>query len=137
PYVYLVGNHDMYKPNDSKYHAMLPFKGKIDNFHVIDEVTNLFGMTFVPYQHNGATFPNNTLPVVVAHQTFIGADYGPIRDTTGVDPGRLNSCEIVISGHIHKRQRLVGERRCDIVYVGSPFSQSASDVDQVKGISIF
>jgi DNA repair exonuclease SbcCD nuclease subunit len=138
PYVYLLGNHDMYKPNNAKYHALLSFKNKIENFYVVDEVCNLFGMTFVPYQHNIANFPLDSLPVVVAHQTFIGADYGPIRDTIGVDPGRLTSCEIVISGHIHTRQRLVGEStRCDILYVGSPFSQSASDVDQVKGITVF
>src|ERR1700680_1554966 len=38
PYVYLVGNHDMYKPNDPKYHAMLPFKNRIKDFYVVDEI---------------------------------------------------------------------------------------------------
>jgi DNA repair exonuclease SbcCD nuclease subunit len=138
PYVYLLGNHDMYKPNDSKYHALLPFKGKIDGFHIIDSPTDMFGMTFVPYQYDQVNFPRKTLPVVVAHQTFIGVDYGPIRTKEGVDQGCLVTCEIVISGHIHTRQRLVGdEARCDVLYVGSPFSQSAADVDQVKGITIF
>lgn len=138
PYVYLLGNHDMFKPNDSKYHAMLPFKGKIKDLYVVDKTQDLFGMTFVPYQHDGSTFPTKTLPVVVAHQTFIGGDYGPIRATEGVDPRSLGTCEIVISGHIHKRQRLMDhEIGPEIVYVGSPFSQSASDVDQSKGISIF
>lgn len=137
PYVYLLGNHDMYKPNDSKYHAMLPFKGKFKNLYVVDEPQELFGMTFVPYQHNAANFPTTTLPVVVAHQTFTGADYGPIRTQEGVDPRCLMSCERVISGHIHKRQHLVGgETGPEVLYVGSPFSQSASDVDQVKGITI-
>lgn len=132
PYVYLVGNHDMYKPNDPKYHAMRPFKGRIPNFHVIDEVTNMFDMTFVPYQHDGSKFPKKTLPIVVAHQTFLGADYGPIRATEGVDAESIEGCEIVISGHIHTRSNL-GR----VLYVGSPFSQSASDVDQIKGITIF
>ena len=138
PYVYLLGNHDMYRPKDAKYHAMRPFKGKIKNLYVVDEVQDLFGMTFVPYQHNEANFPRNTLSVVVAHQTFKGADYGPIRNTENLDPRCLSSCEIVISGHIHKRQHLVGDPgRPDILYVGSPFSQSAADVDQVKGITVF
>ena len=143
PYVYLLGNHDMYKPNDRKYHAMLPFKGKFKNLHVVDETQELFGMTFVPYQHDARNFPTDTLPIVVAHQTFTGADYGPIREAAGVDPTSLRSCDIVISGHIHKRQEIAtGERSVDgrgatIVYVGSPFSQSASDIDQVKGITIF
>lgn len=132
PYVYLVGNHDMYKPNDPKYHAMKPFKGKIADFHVIDEVTDLFDMTFVPYQYDGSKFPKKTLPVCVAHQTFIGADYGPIRATEGVDATSIAGCEVIISGHIHTRSVLGS-----VVYVGSPFSQSASDVDQIKGITIF
>ena len=132
PYVYLVGNHDMYKPNDPKYHAMLPFKGKIKNFYVVDEICELFDMTFVPYQYNGANFPKKTLPVVVAHQTFIGADYGPIRATEGVDATSIEGCEIIVSGHIHTRAVLGS-----VLYVGSPFSQSASDVDQIKGITVF
>lgn len=131
PYVYLLGNHDMYKPNDSKYHAMLPFKGKIDNFHVVDEIQELFGMTFVPYQYNGANFPKQTLPIVVAHQTFLGADYGPIRATEGVDANGISGCDLIISGHIHTKSVLGS-----VLYVGSPFSQSAADVDQVKGITI-
>lgn len=143
PYVYLVGNHDMYKPNDPKYHAMLPFKGKIKDLYVVDEVTDLFDTTFVPYQHNEANFPRKTLPVVVAHQTFIGADYGPIRNTENLDPSSLTNADVVISGHIHKRQQITADKRpvdgrgITIIYVGTPFSQSAADVDQVKGITIF
>ena len=133
PYVYLLGNHDMYKPNDYKYHAMSPFKGKIPNLYVVDEITELFGMTFVPYQHNGATFPKKTLPICIAHQTFLGADYGPIKATEGVDPDSLEGTELLVSGHIHTRS-VLGSR---VHYVGSPFSQSAGDVDQLKGISIF
>jgi DNA repair exonuclease SbcCD nuclease subunit len=132
PYVYLVGNHDMYKPHDPKYHVMLPFKNKIKDFHVVDEIQNLFDMTFVPYQYDGSKFPKKTLQVVVAHQTFIGADYGPIRATEGVDATSIEGCEVIISGHIHTRS-ILGP----VVYVGSPFSQSASDIDQVKGITVF
>jgi DNA repair exonuclease SbcCD nuclease subunit len=131
PYVYLLGNHDMYRPNDSKYHALLPFKGKIDNFHIIDKTQDFMGMTFVPYQYNGANFPRQTLPIVVAHQTFIGADYGPIRATEGVDATSIDGCEVIISGHIHTKSVLGS-----VLYVGSPFSQSAADVDQVKGITL-
>jgi DNA repair exonuclease SbcCD nuclease subunit len=132
PYVYLVGNHDMYKPHDPKYHVMLPFKNKIKDFYVVDQIQNLFDMTFVPYQYDGSKFPRQTLPIVVAHQTFIGADYGPIRATEGVDATSVTGCDIIISGHIHTKSVLGS-----VLYVGSPFSQSASDVDQIKGITIF
>jgi len=138
PYVYLLGNHDMYKPNDARYHVMKPFKNKIKNLYVVDEVQDLFGMTFVPYQHNPEQFPKQTLPVCVAHQTMLGADYGAIRANDGVPPISIGGCELLISGHIHTKQRVlpVAGQGPEVLYVGSPFSQSASDVDQVKGISV-
>lgn len=131
PYVYLKGNHDQYSPKDSKYHALLPFKDRIHNLHVIDSSQDLFGMTFVPYLADGNDFPKTTLPICVAHQTFLGADYGPVNAIEGVDAETI-SAEIIISGHIHKRHQL-GK----VTYVGSPYSQEASDVNQIKGISIF
>ena len=132
PYVYLVGNHDMYKPNDAKYHALLPFKGAMDNFFVVDSTTDLFDMTFVPYQHAQSNFPSKTIPICVAHQTFKGADYGDITTQDGVDADSV-AADIIISGHIHKRQSL-GPK---VVYPGSPFSQSVNDVDQIKGLLLF
>lgn len=143
PYVYLLGNHDMYKPNDARYHVLKPFKNKIKDFYIVDEVQDLFGMTFVPYQYDSKKFPTQTLPVCVAHQTFIGADYGSIRDSIGVDASVLRGTELIISGHIHKKQLLETERvdenrqGVSVVYVGSPFSQSAADVNQIKGVTLF
>ena len=131
PYIYLKGNHDQFSPKDSKYHALLPFKGRINNLHIVDEPQDLFGMTFVPYLANGKDFPKTTLPICVAHQTFLGADYGPINALEGVD-AEIISAEIIICGHIHKKHNL-GK----VVYVGSPYSQEASDANQIKGISIF
>jgi DNA repair exonuclease SbcCD nuclease subunit len=131
PYIYLKGNHDQYSPKDSKYHTLLPFKGRIHNLHVIDATEDLFGMTFVPYLADGNVFPKTTLPICIAHQTFLGADYGPINALEGVDAETI-SAEIIISGHIHKKHNL-GK----VVYVGSPYSQEASDVNQIKGISTF
>lgn len=131
PYVYLKGNHDQYAPKDGKYHALLPFKGRIKNLYVVDEPQDLFGMTFVPFLADGEAFPKKTQPICVAHQTFLGADYGPVNSKEGVDAQTV-SAEIIISGHIHKKHNL-GK----VVYVGSPYSQDASDVNQVKGLSIF
>jgi len=135
PYVYLVGNHCSYKPNDMKYHALSHLKDKIKDFIVIDETINYKGMTFVPYIHKAEDFPKQSLPICVAHQTFIGADFGDITTKEGVDPASIVGAEIVISGHIHKRQRL-DARGTEVIYIGSPFSQSSSDINQIKGVSI-
>lgn len=135
PYIYLLGNHDMYKPNDKKYHALKHLKDRIEGFTVVDELVNLHGMTFVPYVHKAEDFPKESLPICVAHQTFIGADFGDITTKEGVDPASVVGAEIIVSGHIHKRQRLVA-RGTEVIYIGSPFSQGASDINQVKGVSI-
>lgn len=135
PYIYLVGNHDMYKPNDAKYHALSHLVGKLDNFSIIESVQNLYGMTFVPYVHNPELFPKKTLEICVAHQTFKGADYGDITTKDGIDASSIEDVQLIISGHIHKRQILDAGGR-EIRYIGSPFSQSASDINQIKGVSI-
>lgn len=135
PYVYVVGNHDMFKPNDSTYHALSHLKGTIDGFHIVDTVADLFDITFVPYIHEPSDFPKNAKSICVAHQSFLGADYGSIVDVTGVDPSSISGCDIIISGHIHKRQAL--PTTPPVIYPGSPFSQSASDVDQIKGLTLF
>ena len=73
PYVYLVGNHDQYKPNDSRYHALSHLKNKIPGFTIVDEVMNINDITYVPYMHNPDLFPKITKPICIAHQTFKGA----------------------------------------------------------------
>lgn len=135
PYVYVVGNHDMFRPNDSKYHALKHLKGKIDSFTIVDESIDLYGMTFVPYVHDPEMFPRQTLPICVAHQTFKGADFGDIVTKDGVDASSISGAQLIVSGHIHKKQRLATGGP-DVVYCGSPFSQSASDVNQIKGVSV-
>jgi DNA repair exonuclease SbcCD nuclease subunit len=147
PYVYLVGNHDCFKPSDMKYHALSNMVGKFNDFIIVDKVQDLYGMTFVPYTHNSDDFPKKTLPICVAHQTFKGADYGDITTKDGVDPCSIEDASIIISGHIHKRQRIENLDRFEsstntsggvsVIYVGSPFSQSASDINQIKGVSLF
>jgi DNA repair exonuclease SbcCD nuclease subunit len=133
PYFYVLGNHDMFRPNDSTYHALQPFSDKYRNFTVIDKVTDRddMGITFVPYFANHDLFPKKTLPICVAHQTFIGCDFGGYRPENGVDPDTI-SAEIIISGHIHKKQSF-GK----VVYPGSPYSQSMKDIGQTKGLMLF
>jgi DNA repair exonuclease SbcCD nuclease subunit len=135
PYVYLVGNHDQYKPNDSKYHALSHLKNKIDRFTIVDEPSTIDDITYVPYIHDPNMFPKHTSRICVAHQTFKGADYGDIVTKDGIDANCIQGAEIIISGHIHKKQ-ILHAGRVHVLYPGSPFSQSASDIDQIKGISI-
>lgn len=129
PYWYVLGNHDTFKPKDDKYHALQVFN--IPNFTVFDKVTELEGITIVPYVTKFEDFPLQTQPICITHNTFIGADYGFKREDCGIDAGKV-SADIILSGHIHRRQSF-GK----VTYPGTPFANSANDVDQSKGILLF
>jgi DNA repair exonuclease SbcCD nuclease subunit len=119
----------MFKPRDAKYHALQCFN--ISNFMVFDKITELEGITIVPYVTKFDDFPIQTQSICITHNTFIGADYGFKREDCGIDAGKV-SADIIISGHIHKRQTF-GK----VIYPGTPFANSANDLDQSKGVLIF
>lgn len=129
-YVYVLGNHDQYRPKDAKYHALQNFR-EISGLTIIESVTELHGMTFVPFLPEFTEFPLETKPICVAHQTFIGADYGYKREDVGVNADAV-SADYIISGHIHKKQEF-GK----VVYPGIPYAQNINDVDQHKAILLF
>lgn len=132
PYWYVLGNHDQYKPKDNKYHALQPFAG-MNNLVIFDEIRNLnsHDITVVPYVQKFEDFPRSTNRVCITHNTFIGADYGFKREDCGINADKINA-DIIISGHIHKRQSFG-----NVIYPGTPYAHSANDVDQTKGLLLF
>lgn len=131
PYWYVLGNHDQYKPKDNKYHALQLFE-ELPNFVLFDEDTDVEdNITVVPYVQEFKDFPTNTRPIVITHNTFIGADYGFKREDCGINADKIHA-DIIISGHIHKRQSF-GK----VHYPGTPFAHNATDVDQTKGLLLF
>jgi DNA repair exonuclease SbcCD nuclease subunit len=132
-YWYVLGNHDQYKPKDNKYHALQSFKDRED-FRIFDDPRvdlDELGITVVPYVQNFADFPLDTNKICITHNTFIGADYGFRREDCGIDAARV-SADIIISGHIHRRQTF-GK----VTYPGTPIAHNASEVDEIKGLLLF
>lgn len=132
-YRYVLGNHDMFKPNDSTYHALLPFKDQ-RSFTVYDAPVHVGDFSFIPYIPDPKNFPLETRRIAFVHQTFTGANYGGgyLAPDTEVD-FRQVSAELIISGHIHVSQWLSDK----VFYPGTPFAQSVDDVDQSKGVYLF
>lgn len=130
PMVMVLGNHDMWKPNCSKYHALEVFKD-VKGLTVADSVIQLDGITYVPYLPNPLDWPDIKTDITVTHNTFIGADYGFKLAEDGI---RLDAAQndLVVSGHIHKRHSL---KEGSVIYPGTPTSLTASDANQTKGIS--
>lgn len=129
PLVMVLGNHDMWKPNCNKYHALEVFKG-VKGVAVVDRATTIAGITYVPYLSSPKDWPDIKTSVVVTHNTFVGADYGFKCAEDGIDLDVVQGYT-VISGHIHKRQAL---KAGSVIYPGTPTSLSASDANQEKGI---
>jgi len=130
-YICLLGNHDQYKPNSSEFHAFKPFSS-IKNILIADSIKVIENITYVPYVHSRELWPQTDTSIVVTHNTFIGADYGYKKADHGIETKDINA-DIVISGHVHKKQILDSI----INYVGTPYAMSASDADQSKGLSLF
>jgi DNA repair exonuclease SbcCD nuclease subunit len=130
-YIYVLGNHDMVKPTDSSYNALIPFVGQ-KNFILVDERLDIdSNISFIPYIHEFKNFPTKVNDLCVAHQTFVGADYGMYRPDIGVDADALDAKQ-VISGHIHPYQAF-GK----VIYPGTPYAQEASDTNQDKGVLLW
>ena len=130
PMVMVLGNHDMWKPNCSKYNALEVFKD-VKGVTVADSVVQLDGITYVPYLPSPLDWPDIKTDIAVTHNTFIGADYGFKLAEDGI---RLDAVQndLVVSGHIHKRHSL---KEGSVIYPGTPTSLTASDANQTKGIS--
>lgn len=127
--VMVLGNHDMWKPNSSQYHALEVFKGR-KNLFIADSTIQIDGITFVPYLTEHKNWPTITTKLAVTHNTFIGADFGFKISEEGI-PLEKASCDLVVSGHIHKRQTLD-----NVSYPGTPIAISAGEVDQQKGLML-
>jgi UDP-2,3-diacylglucosamine pyrophosphatase LpxH len=131
-YWYVLGNHDQWKPRDSKYHALQTFEG-MKGLTIFDKITQLpqHNITVVPYVQKFEDFPLNAKGLLITHNTFIGADYGFKREDCGINADKSNA-DLIISGHIHKRQQF-GK----VIYPGTPYAHNATDVDQTKGLLLF
>jgi DNA repair exonuclease SbcCD nuclease subunit len=129
PMVMVLGNHDMHKPNSSRYHALEVFKGRRDLL-VADTIMVVDGITYIPYLPDPSSWPRIATDIAVTHNTFIGADYGFRLADQGIPVDQVR-CDLVVSGHIHKHQTIQS-----VLYPGTPMSTGASDANQVKGLTI-
>lgn len=148
PLMVLIGNHD--RPNHDDFMGSIhPFEaielfGKNSRVTIVSKTLSIYeqvldkDLVYVPYVTVGRftealEYGNVNLEnvyCIFAHQEFKGSDYRGIKSGDGDDWSQ--SHPYVISGHIHKYQRL-GE---NIVYVGAPI-QFSQDEEVGKTVSLF
>lgn len=134
----LVGNHDLFHV-ESQDHSLLSL-GELPNVTIVDapRVSGVLG--FVPYMHNPEQFKLETAQLLnlgvkylFGHQDIQSFDFGNGKiSTVGNAADDLVGFKTVILGHYHKYQQ-----RGNLTYLGTPFSHSFGETDQVKYLGIF
>ena len=145
--VVLVGNHDQpgSKEKEQEMNSVNIFTSNkspnASNARIIANKPMIIeGIAYVPYYSDEEAFlkaaqdlyDQGATELLVAHQTFTGAQYeNGFFSEEGIDPALIPQ-EQIISGHIHKTQQ-VG--KC--FYPGTPKWDTMADANQEKGIWIF
>lgn len=131
----VVGNHDMSPDGSYNFPAFLSSIG----FNVYDKPAILGSDLFMPFYRNNDEFVkdlNNLcashpqIKNVYCHQEFNGCQFeNGFYAPHGVMPDQIPKYIQLISGHIHKQQKLG-----NIFYPGTPRGLTRSDANEIKGI---
>jgi DNA repair exonuclease SbcCD nuclease subunit len=128
-HVMLKGNHDEISPG-SNVHALVALE-KLAT--IVDRPVTLGRLSFIQYIHDEEAFAKALEEldgkILFCHQTFQGAQYeNGFYDPNGFSTSLLERFNHVVSGHIHKSQR-VGR----VFYPGTPYATNFSDAGERKG----
>lgn len=139
----ILGNHDTYYKNTNDLNSIRElFSDRYDNFITYEEPTTVnfdgFEMALLPWINkenydSSIEFINSTTAQwLFGHLELEGYEVlKGIKYDGGMDPSIFNRFEQVVSGHFHNRQE-----RGNIIYLGSPYQMTFSDVNDTKGFWI-
>lgn len=131
--ILIVGNHDMAGESGGA-HSLEPFKS-FPNVKVVDTLTEIDGVYYMPFVRDNAAFEISirSIPagaLLICHQSFNGAQFdNGFYDPHGADPSCVSQLAGVISGHVHKQQKVA-----NIWYPGTPYQMTFSDAGETKGV---
>lgn len=141
PYYVIQGNHTTYFKNTNEVNSLDLVLHGYRNFHVYStpREINLCGVRTLMFPWmpvaNDEKWINklkkSNADLLIGHLDIIGADTGHGQLDHGFKPGDFDKFKLVLSGHIHTRQRL-GK----VQFVGDPYDLNWGEVDQIKGIHI-
>lgn len=140
--VVLVGNHDMPGSNEATTHSLEIFRrlGKC-KLHIVDQPRVIGGIGYVPYIHKNEAFIEEANKLkklgalyLVSHTTYSGSKFeSGMYAPDGVDPEQLHY-DLLISGHIHNRQRFITNRAQTVIYPGTAKWDTDGDANELKGL---
>lgn len=140
--VALVGNHDQVGSyeREQQQNALNVFFGKHKNVQIVNKPDVIDGQILaLPHYSNHEEFlakskqfyDDGFTELLVAHQTFTGAQYeNGFFSEEGIDP-ELVSQKQIVSGHIHTKQQI---GKC--FYPGTAKWDTMADANQDKGLCL-
>lgn len=143
PVYMMVGNHDIYKKNDTDVNSLVIFRN-VENITILSSITKIIlsnGSTFLLVPWIGDMKEENKIisgykdefDYFVFHTEISGMTYDNNRPIlNGLNLSVVDDNCRILSGHIHKRQ----ESKKGL-YFGSPYHLTRSDTGNEKGIYIF
>lgn len=135
-HIIIIGNHDYF--NLECLDHSLKVLNSLPNVTIVDKRTELHGMHFIPYIHDLKVLKDELkqIPkdsVLFGHLEVQSFDFGNGHMCeAGLTTKSLNKFKRVISGHFHKYQQ-----RGNLTYLGTPFSHSFGESDQIKYIGVY
>jgi DNA repair exonuclease SbcCD nuclease subunit len=147
PALIISGNHDMdYECTASWLSAHTEEAQVIDHEPTYTQLDKGIQIVAIPYIRHNDVFLEVVnrayqagYKLALCHQEFDGCQldngyYSP----NGVDRTKLPEGMTLISGHIHKRQVLTTKSgRDQVIYIGTPRQLTRSDIDEIKGITLW
>lgn len=132
-HIILVGNHDYFNL-ECEDHSLQVLKN-LPNVVIVDKYYSEQGIAFIPYIHDQSALKSVleaiTERTLFCHVDVSGFDYGNGHICeNGLKLEDLSKFKRVVSGHFHKFQRTK-----NLTYLGSPFSHSFGESDQIKFIA--
>lgn len=141
--VILVGNHDQTGDFNLETNALSVFKRGLFGTYkprIVEspQVDGIF--LYMPYYHDTNKFietanrwSSEGCKVLVSHQTYAGSQFeNGFYAPDGINPDLLDF-DLIISGHIHARQRIKTKRGW-MIYPGTARWDGISDANQPKGL---
>jgi len=142
--VVIVGNHDSYLKNSIEYNS-LKFLKKFKNVRLIEEITIINSMLFVPWQTNPESFIKeletekyNGCRVCFGHFEIMGFPMykGGMLSPSGLpDTLFFSKFKMSVSGHFHSRS-IKEKDECVLIYPGTSTELNRNDKGDPKGFMV-
>ena len=135
----IPGNHDAYYKDNSTVHSLSILNNR-PNITVFDkpsvEVLSNKRIGFCPWGTEAENIPDNC-DLIVGHFELQNFNFNSFKVCeNGMESAEiLNKCNLIFSGHFHKRQYRKYDNG-EIIYAGNPFEMDFNDIGDQKGYYI-